>query len=87
MKSVPRSCHRAHGGNTATQSRLDTFFTQLNAGTQEPYAFMGNEPDFQDPWLYDFVGAPAKTAAVLRRIQDELYTNKPGGMSRKMIYA
>ncbi|HET6281207.1 MAG TPA: GH92 family glycosyl hydrolase [Polyangia bacterium] len=68
------------GGPAKMISRLDTYFTKLDEPPTSIYAFMGNEPDFQDPWLYDFVGAPAKTAAVLRRIQDELFTNKPSGM-------
>ncbi|MBA2391490.1 MAG: glycoside hydrolase family 92 protein [Ktedonobacteraceae bacterium] len=68
------------GGNSTIVSRLNTFFTQLNAGTNSQYAYMGNEPGLETPWTYDFVGAPAQTENVIRRIQDQLYTNTPGGI-------
>ncbi|WP_084743306.1 GH92 family glycosyl hydrolase [Amycolatopsis australiensis] len=70
----------AFGGNTAVQSRLDTFFTQLNAGTQLPYAFMGNEPNSNAPWVYSYAGAPAKTQAIVRRSMNELYNPRPEGL-------
>lgn len=68
------------GGNAAVVSRLNTFFTQLNAGTNSQYAYMGNEPSLETPWTYDFAGAPAQTQSVVRRIQDQLYTNTPAGL-------
>ncbi|WP_410642118.1 GH92 family glycosyl hydrolase [Amycolatopsis sp. lyj-346] len=70
----------AFGGNIAVQSRLDTFFTQLNAGTQEPYAFMGNEPNSNAPWVYSYAGAPAKTQSIVRRSMTELYNPRPEGL-------
>ncbi|MEV8613074.1 GH92 family glycosyl hydrolase [Amycolatopsis sp. NPDC051373] len=70
----------AFGGDTATQSRLDTFFTQLNAGTQEPFAFMGNEPNSNAPYVYSYTGAPAKTQAIVHRSMDELYNPRPEGL-------
>ncbi len=70
----------AFGGNTATQARLDTFFTQLNAGTQEPYAFMGNEPNSNAPYVYSYAGAPAKTQSIVHRSMDELYNPRPEGL-------
>ena len=68
------------GGNAAMVSRLDTFFTQLNAGPVSPYAFMGNEPSFEVPWEYDFVGAPSHTQLVVRRIQLALFNATPSGL-------
>jgi hypothetical protein len=59
---------------------LDTFFTQLNAGTQEPYAFMGNEPNSNAPYVYSYTGAPAKTQAIVHRSMDELYNPRPEGL-------
>lgn len=70
----------AFGGNTAVQSRLDTFFTELNAGTQKPYAFMGNEPNSNAPFVYSFAGAPAKTQSIVHRSMDELYNPRPEGL-------
>ncbi|HVV09058.1 GH92 family glycosyl hydrolase [Amycolatopsis sp.] len=70
----------ALGGNQAVQSRLDEFFTELNAGTQDPHAFLGNEPNANSPWLYDFAGAPYKTQSVVRRAMTELYNPDPEGL-------
>ena len=70
----------ALGGNQAVQSRLDEFFTELNAGTQDPHAFLGNEPNANSPWLYDFAGAPYKTQAIVRRAMTELYNPNPEGL-------
>jgi predicted alpha-1,2-mannosidase len=61
------------GGATAAVRRLDTHFTQLNAGLVTPYAFMGNEPELVVPWIYDFAGAPSHTQAITRRIELSLY--------------
>ncbi|MTD52668.1 GH92 family glycosyl hydrolase [Amycolatopsis pithecellobii] len=70
----------AYGGNQPTQSRLDEFFTELNAGTQDPHAFLGNEPNANAPWLYDFAGAPYKTQALVRRAMTQLYNPNPEGI-------
>ncbi|MBB4685598.1 GH92 family glycosyl hydrolase [Amycolatopsis jiangsuensis] len=70
----------AFGGNDAVQSRLDEFFSKLNAGTQEPYAFMGNEPNSNAPFVYSYAGAPAKTQAIVHRSMDELYNPRPEGL-------
>jgi predicted alpha-1,2-mannosidase len=68
------------GGAAKTVARLDTYFTKLDELPTSTNAFMGNEPDFQDPWIYSFAQAPAKTAEVVRRVQTELWTNTAKGM-------
>jgi predicted alpha-1,2-mannosidase len=68
------------GGNAPAVTRLDDFFTEVNAGLNRPYAWIGNEPSLNAPWAYDFVGAPARTQATVRRIQRELFTPTPGGL-------
>lgn len=68
------------GGNTTVVKRLDTFFSQLNAGPESSYAFMGNEPSFEIPWEYDFAEAPSHTQALVRRIQTQLFHDTPGGL-------
>ncbi len=67
------------GGRAQAVQRLDTFFTQLNAGPDSHYAFMGNEPCFEVPWEYDFAGAPSHTQSVVRRIQ-HLFQPTSGGL-------
>ena len=67
------------GGNEKANERLDHFFTKTNAGMGSEFAFMGNEPCEETPWLYDFTSSPQRTQAVVRRIQKELFTTEPSG--------
>jgi len=68
------------GGNAAVVKRLDHFFTELNAGDESPYFWIGNEPVFAVPWAYDFAGAPWGAQDVARRVEAELYTSRPNGL-------
>ncbi|HWT03021.1 MAG TPA: GH92 family glycosyl hydrolase [Pyrinomonadaceae bacterium] len=68
------------GGDEAVVKRLDHFFTEFNAGSDRPYFFIGNEPVFPVPWLYNYAGAPWKTQAITRRVLKELFTPDPGGL-------
>ncbi len=68
------------GGDEVVIKRLDNFFTEFNAGSDRPYFFIGNEPVFPVPWLYNYAGAPWKTQAVTRRVLTELFTPDPGGL-------
>ncbi len=65
------------GGQDVALKRLDDFTSQLNAGGNAPYAWLGNEPCIEVPWIYDFWGQPYKTQSVVRRAMNELYSNKP----------
>ncbi|MHB8336283.1 MAG: GH92 family glycosyl hydrolase [Ignavibacteriaceae bacterium] len=65
------------GGLDASAKRLDAFFTKLNAGFKSKYAYMGNEPCSETPWIYDFLGRPYKTQVLVRRIITELFSNNP----------
>ncbi len=79
---VPYNLHglfNAMGGDEKVVSRLDEFFTKLNAGPQEPYAFLGNEPTLETPWEYDYAGAPYKTQQVVREAVNTLYRPTAGG--------
>ena len=69
----------AMGGNEKVITRLNDFFTKLNEGAQSPYFWAGNEPGFQVPWTYHYAAAPGKSETVIRRIQNELFTNGPDG--------
>ncbi|HEY3682193.1 MAG TPA: GH92 family glycosyl hydrolase [Streptosporangiaceae bacterium] len=70
----------AMGGRDAAAKRLDTFFTKLNAGSHEPYAYLGNEPSLQSPWLYAWTGTPYRTQDVVKRARTTLYKPTPDGL-------
>jgi predicted alpha-1,2-mannosidase len=67
------------GGNASAVAKLDSFFTKLNAGPHEPYAYLGNEPSANTPWAYAYAGAPAKAQDVVRRALLTLYKPTPDG--------
>jgi predicted alpha-1,2-mannosidase len=76
----PRGLFEALGGPDAAATRLDRFFRRLNAGPRSRYANLGNEPSFGIPWLYDWMGRPYRTQAVVRRAITSLYQLTPKGM-------
>jgi len=69
----------ALGGDAAVVSKLNTFFTRLNAGRKQPYDWAGNEPSLGTPWEYDYAGAPWRAQDVVRRIVTTLYGPTPDG--------
>jgi predicted alpha-1,2-mannosidase len=69
----------AIGGDDAVVKRLDTFFTQLQAGPNAPYMWAGNEPSLGIPWVYDYAGAPYKTEQVVHELLTSVYADTPGG--------
>jgi predicted alpha-1,2-mannosidase len=68
------------GGNTMVVSRLNTFFTVLNAGTSLPNFYMGNEPTFEVPWLYNWAGSPSGTQNVVQQIMASAFGTGPDGL-------
>ncbi|GAA5079308.1 GH92 family glycosyl hydrolase [Nocardia iowensis] len=76
-----RTLFQLMGGNERAAARLDTFFTQLNAGPHAPYAYLGNEPSLQTPWLYAWAGRPDRTQDVVRRARTELFGPSPNGLA------
>ena len=69
----------ALGGRQAVAERLDRFTTDLNAGPFEPNLWIGNEPGFGVPWLYNYFGQPWKTQQTVDRVRRELFGPTPGG--------
>ena len=66
------------GGPDAAAERLDASLVQLNSGDHGAKTWMswvGNEPNLNMPWIYDFLGQPWKTQATMRRAMTELYSN------------
>jgi putative alpha-1,2-mannosidase len=71
---------QAEGGDAAWITFLDGLTSSVTA-MGPTQAQMANEPSFDIPWEYDYVGAPYKTQQVVREVQDQLYTDAPGGLA------
>lgn len=70
----------ALGGREATAARLDDFTgSTLNSGANSPHLWAGNEPNFLVPWIYNYLGQPWKTQALVDRIRHELFSPGPDG--------
>ncbi len=66
------------GGPETAAKRLDATLTKLNVGDQGAdswMAWVGNEPNLNVPWIYDFLGEPWKTQATMRRAMTTLYSS------------
>ncbi len=63
-------------------ARLDEFTMNLNGGWsyQPARLWIGNEPGFLTPWMYNWTSQPHKTQALVRRILDEQFTTAPSGL-------
>jgi putative alpha-1,2-mannosidase len=63
-------------------ARLDEFTRNLNGGWsyQPARLWIGNEPGFLTPWMYNWTSQPHKTQALVRRILDEQFTTAPSGL-------
>ncbi len=66
------------GGNAATNSILDEFFTVLD-GSNGNDAYLSNEFDLGTPWFYNWTGAPARTQSVVNRMLNQFYHDTPNG--------
>jgi predicted alpha-1,2-mannosidase len=77
------------GGDKAFENKLDEMFSQGSGlsgreqsditGLIGQYAH-GNEPSHHMAYLYNYVGKPAKTQKLVRRIMDELYGADADGL-------
>ena len=70
----------ALGGREAVAERLDAFMTHglnVGPGPDQPYMWAGNEPNFQTPWLYNYVGQPWRTQEVVDDIRTTLFGPRP----------
>jgi predicted alpha-1,2-mannosidase len=86
----PEGLIALHGGDQAFCNNLDSLFVVTGEiGKDAPpdvsgligmYAH-GNEPNHHIPYLYVYAGAQWKTAAMVRRIEKEMYRDEPDGLS------
>jgi predicted alpha-1,2-mannosidase len=77
----PAGLFAAIGGRADAAGRLDRFLRKLNGGaggTHADHALLGNEPNLNVPWLYDWTGQPYKTQEAVRRAL-RLYDTSPDG--------
>lgn len=68
------------GGKEAAEKRLDELFVRLDANYVQDWYACGNEPSFQIPWIYDWVGRPDKASEVINRIINDHYSAAPDGL-------
>ena len=68
------------GGKKAAEKRLDEFFVRLDAGYNDPWFASGNEPSFGIPWVYNWVGSPYKTQALINRTINTQYSSGLNGL-------
>jgi putative alpha-1,2-mannosidase len=68
------------GGNEIAEKRLDTLFTRLDAKYEDDWFAAGNEPDFQVPWIYNWINKPNKTSEIITRILNEQYNSSENGL-------
>ncbi len=76
-----KSVIAAIGGPETAKERLDSYFSRYGEfdHLDEPYFFIGNEPSFGDPWIYNWAGFPWRTQEVVRKTLGDLFTDTPGG--------
>jgi len=63
----------AMGGREAFSGKLEEFFSGK-------FFTISNEPDFHAPWLFDFVGKPSRTAAVVAETRQGAFGKGPDGL-------
>lgn len=68
------------GGRDEAERRLDHLFRRLDAGYVDEWFACGNEPSFQIPWTYNWIGKPWKTQKVVNRIITEQYSSDIDGL-------
>jgi predicted alpha-1,2-mannosidase len=79
---VPFNLHglaTAIGGNSAMANYLTTDLSSLTGANG--YTDLGNEPSLNIPWEYDYIGRPYLTQQVVRRVQDQIWTDSPSGLA------
>jgi predicted alpha-1,2-mannosidase len=70
---------RAKGGDAAMAAYLGTVLRSFTGANG--YAWVGNEPSIELPWEYDYIGQPYQAQETVRRIQNQIWSNSPGGLA------
>jgi predicted alpha-1,2-mannosidase len=78
-----------HGGVKNAEAKLDALFSAESQTSGRDQADLtgfigqyvqGNEPSHHIAYLYNFVGKPQKTQALMHKIMTEFYKNQPDGL-------
>ena len=71
----------AHGRRAGGARPASTASTAISTrAISRRTAWLGNEPSFGTPWLYNWLGAPWRTQAVVRRAVNTLFRPLPAGL-------
>jgi predicted alpha-1,2-mannosidase len=79
----------AIGGGEIASDRLDQYFSEYGKWNEAgraigegytPHFFIGNEPSFGNPWIYNWAGQPWRTQEVVRKTLHEIFDDSPGGL-------
>jgi predicted alpha-1,2-mannosidase len=70
----------AKGGNVAMINYLNSALAGFH-GAGGSQADLGNEPSLYLPWEYDYVGQPYRTQQIVRQVQDQIWSDAPGGLA------
>jgi predicted alpha-1,2-mannosidase len=70
---------RAKGGTAPMAAYLGTVLRSFTG--KDGYARIGNEPSIGLPWEYDYAGQPWHAQETIRQIQDQIWTDTPGGLA------
>ena len=80
---------KAMGGKAKFEAQLDALFaakTQTEGREQADITGLigqyahGNEPSHHIAYLYNYVGKPEKTKAIVKQVLDDFYKNEPDGL-------
>ena len=78
----PAGLFQEMGGRTKASQRLNFFLRELTAkknATHTNHALLGDEPNLDVPWLYDWTRRPYGTQDAVRRAILTLYDTSPSG--------
>lgn len=83
--SIPHSISKLislSGGNKFIEERLDTFMSKILLGwaPDKPYYWVGNEPCFGVPYIYNFIQKPHKAQYHVREIMNRCFNATPDGL-------
>ena len=79
----------AVGGAATANARLDDYFSEYGRWIEQgratgmgytPHFFIGNEPSFGNPWIYNWTGEPWRAQEVVRKTLNDLFSATPGGL-------